>query len=209
MKGFLYKDICVFRTMWKSYAVLIAVFFVLTLFGIYDLSFMGTFVPILLCMGTVSSLSVDEQVKWDRFAVSVPNGRAKVVRDKYRFLLLSGILALGIELVMALILFLKGDAELIADLSIAVGSIMGVFLISSVSLPLTFRFGYQKARVIAIGVAALMAGGLGSLAVVAALMLHGNDHRFLLIIGVLTLLAVIALPISYTVSIRIYRKKEF
>ena len=209
MKGFLYKDICVFRTMWRSYAILMAVFFVLTLFGIYDLSFMGTFVPILMCMGAMSSISVDEQARWDRFAVSVPNGRAKVVGGKYKFLLLSGVLALGIELLMGLILLLRGDVDLVADLSVAVGSVMGVFVISSVSLPLAFRFGYQKARVITVGVTALLAGGLGSLAVIAALSLHGNDQRFLLIVGVLTLLAVIALPISYKISMRIYSKKEF
>jgi len=209
MKGFLYKDICVFRTMWKSYAILMAVFFVLTIFGIYDLSFMGTFVPILLCMGTLSSMNVDEQAQWDRFAVSVPNGRAKVVREKYLFLLLCGGISLVIGLVLALILFLRGVEDAGATLSVFVGSVMGTLLVSSVSLPLSFRFGYQKARVIAIGVAGLVAGGLGSLAVIAGLMLHGNDYRFMLIVGVLTVLALIALPISYKISGKIYSKKEF
>ena len=209
MKGFLYKDLCICRTMWGSYAIMMGVFFALTILGIYEMSFMGTFIPILMCMGAMSSISLDEQAKWDRFAVSVPNGRARVVRDKYRFLLLCGGISLTIGLVLGLILFLQGAEDAAGTLAIFVGSIMGTLLASSVSLPLSFRFGYQKARVITVGVAALMAGGLGSLAVIAALSLHGEDYRFLLIVGVLTLLAIIALPVSYKISMKIYSKKEF
>lgn len=210
MKGFLYKDLCVLGSAFKSYAALFGVFAVLTLLGIYDLSFMGVFVPVLLCMSTLSSVTLDESARWDRFAVATPKGRDRVVRDKYRLLLLSALLALVLELLLALLLALKGEGAVAENLIVLLLSTFGVLIASAVSLPLAFRFGYQKARIIVVGVSALAAGAIGSLSVIATLTFRGKDVAALLIGGaILTALALLGLPVSYHISRSIYRKKEF
>lgn len=210
MTGFLYKDLCVLGSAFKSYAALFGVFAVLTLLGIYDLSFMGVFIPVLLCMSTLSSVSLDERARWDRFAVAAPRGRERVVRDKYRLLLLSALLAVALELLLALLLALKGEEDVLGNLIGTLLSTLGVLIASAVTLPLAFRFGYQKARIIAVGVSALAAGGIGSLSVIAALTVQGGGMDSLLVGGaVLVALALLFLPVSYHISRSIYRKKAF
>lgn len=209
VNGFLYKDLCLLRNGMKAYAILFAVFFVLTLLNIYDLSFMFVFCSVFTCTSGIGYMAADEQIKWDRFAVATPNGRTKVVRDKYRFVLLMAGGTLVLELAAALLFLLLGHEKILSTLMICVGGIGGSLFINALSLPLMFYFGSQKGRTIAVGVTALLAGGLASLAVIVALMLHGNDQRFLVIAVVLAALAAVALPISYKVSMRIYSKKEF
>ena len=104
MKGFLYKDLALFRNLGKSYLFILAVFFVLTLLHIYPPVFMFMMLSLLIGMFPSTSFSYDELAKWDRFAASVPGGRKKVVQGKYIFALLValGILATGLLLILPL-----------------------------------------------------------------------------------------------------------
>lgn len=210
MTGFLYKDLCLYSIMWKSYTLILGLFFALTLFDAFDISFLFSFFPILLCTGVVSLSSLDEQARWDRFAAAVPGGRWKVVRDKYRFTLLSALFCLALEGGMALLLALAGRENALSSLVVCVVSVFACLLLSAVALPLTFRFGYQKARVITVTFTAVAAGAAASLATAAALAFRGGDKlNPWLIVAVLALLDIPALAVSRRVSLRIYEKKEF
>lgn len=210
MKGFLYKDLCLYSGMWKSYTLIYLLFFALTLFDLLDVSYLFSFFPILLCAGVISLSSLDEQARWDRFAVAVPGGRRKVVRDKYRLALLSVLFCLALEGVMALLLALAGREEALSDLMICAISLFACLLLCSVALPLTFHFGYQKARIVTTAFTAIGAGTMTSLATIASLALRGGDKLNLwFIVVTLALLDLPALAISWRVSLRIYAKKEF
>lgn len=210
MKGFLYKDLCLYGGMWKSYTLIYVLFFALTLFDLLDVSFLFSFFPILLCAGVISLSTLDEQARWDRFAVAVPGGRRKVVRDKYRLALLSTLFCLALEGVMALLLALAGQESALADLMISLGSLFACLLLCSIALPLTFRFGYQKARIVIVAFTAIGAGTMTSLATIASLALRGGDklNLWFIVVG-LALLDIPALAVSRSLSLRIYAKKDF
>lgn len=210
MKGFLYKDLCLYGAMWKSYTLILGLFFTLTLFDVFDISFLFSFFPILLCTGVVSLSSLDEQARWDRFAAAVPGGRRKAVGDKYRFALLSALFCLALEGGMALLLALAGRENALSSLVVCVASVFACLLLSAVALPLTFRFGYQKARIVTVAFTAIGVGTMTSLATMASLALRGGDKLNLWFIAAgLALLDLPALAVSWRVSLRIYGKKDF
>ena len=132
MKGFIYKDLCLLGSVWKSYAFIFVMFLALTVTGVYDVSFLFMMVSVILCMYPSSSFSYDGLAKWDRFAVSVPNGRVKVVRAKYGFALLLGAFSLVMGLLLSLPAAFLGRMELSEGLLTCVGGAAGALLINAV-----------------------------------------------------------------------------
>ena len=209
MKGFIYKDLCLLGSVWKSYAFILVMFSALTVTGVYDVSFLFMMVSVILCMYPSSSFSYDELAKWDRFAVSVPNGRVKVVRAKYGFALLLGAFSLVMGLLLSLPAAFLGRMELSEGLLTCVGGAAGALLINAILLPLLFRFGAQKGRILLIAVVAALAGVLGALLAIGGMTAFGSGLLDSFVLVVLPVLTLLALFISYRISLGIYQKKEF
>lgn len=209
MKGFIYKDLCLLGSVWKSYAFIFVMFLALTVTGVYDVSFLFMMVSVILCMYPSSSFSYDELAKWDRFAVSVPNGRVKVVRAKYGFALLLGAFSLVMGLLLSLPAAFLGRMELSEGLLTCVGGAAGALLINAIMLPLLFRFGAQKGRILLIAVVAALAGVLGALLAIGGMTAFGSGLLDSFVLVVLPVLTLLALFISYRISLGIYQKKEF
>lgn len=209
MKGFIYKDLCLLGSVWKSYAFILVMFSVLTVTGIYDVSFLFMMVSVILCMYPSTSFSYDELAKWDRFAVSVPNGRVTVVRSKYGFALLLGAASLVFDLLLSLLAAFLGRMELGNGLLTCVGGVAGALLINALMLPLLFRFGAQKGRILLIAVGAALAGVLGALLAIGGMTAFGSGLLKSFVLVVLPVLTLLTLFVSYRVSLGIYQKKEF
>ena len=209
MKGFIYKDLCLLGSVWKSYAFILVMFSALTVTGVYDVSFLFMMVSVILCMYPSTSFSYDELAKWDRFAVSVPNGRVKVVRAKYGFALLLGAASLVFDLLLSLLAAFLGRMELGNGLLTCVGGVAGALLINALMLPLLFRFGAQKGRILLIAVVAALAGVLGALLAIGGMTAFGSGLLESFVLVVLPVLTLLTLFVSYRVSLGIYQKKEF
>lgn len=209
MKGFIYKDLCLLGSVWKSYVFILLMFSALTVTGVYDVSFLFMMVSIILCMYPSTSFSYDELAKWDRFAVSVPNGRVKVVRAKYGFALLLGAFSLVFDLLLALLAAFLDRMELGNVLLSCVGGVAGALLLNAVMLPLLFRFGAQKGRILLIAVGAALAGVLGALLAIGGMTAFGSGRLEPFVFVVLPAPTLLALFVSYRVSLGIYQKKEF
>lgn len=209
MKGFIYKDLCLLGSVWKSYAFILVMFSALTVTGVYDVSFLFMMVSVILCMYPSTSFSYDELAKWDRFAVSVPNGRVTVVRAKYGFALLLGAASLVFDLLLSLLAAFLGRMELGNGLLTCVGGVAGALLINALMLPLLFRFGAQKGRILLIAVVAALAGVLGALLAIGGMTAFGSGLLESFVLVVLPVLTLLTLFVSYRVSLGIYQKKEF
>ena len=209
MKGFIYKDLCLLGSVWKSYAFILVMFSALTVTGVYDVSFLFMMVSVILCMYPSTSFSYDELAKWDRFAVSVPNGRVTVVRAKYGFALLLGAASLVFDLLLSLLAAFLGRMELGNGLLTCVGGVAGALLINALMLPLLFRFGAQKGRILLIAVVAALAGVLGALLAIGGMTAFGSGLLKSFVLVVLPVLTLLTLFVSYRVSLGIYQKKDF
>ncbi len=201
MRGLLIKDWYQARKYCRSLLLIAVVFAAVsvfsdnTLFAIYPLM-LGALLPVTLH-------AYDERSGFLRCACTMPVSRRNVVASRYAELLLA--LGLGLAVLGAVrtigALFGAGDTGSTAELLVM--ALLSVDL-AALLLPLIFRFGTERARM-------LMFFVIGAL--VALMLLFGSDLSARLLdmhavvrYGVIAL-GLAVLPLSYLLSLRIYRKK--
>ena len=202
MKGLLLKDFYNVKNLILYYALVAAVFAVVSVVSSNIYFFCGFM--IFISVGLVSStISYDAQDKWDRYALSSGVSRRTAVLSKYVFTVVTILCSLALGLILALAL---GYRQAVDFLPVVAYSFAGVLSVGIV-LPCFFRFGVEKARVIYMIVivftVALMVGGIS---VFERLNFAAQAPWMLVLLAVLS---VAILAISYFVSLRIYRNKEF
>lgn len=210
MIGLVKKDFYLVQTLFKSYALLYAVFFVLTLFGVYGSTVLTTFMAMMCIMIPVNTFSYDEQAHWEGYAVALPTGRAGYVQAKYLFSLLIAFGSGLLSLLLSTLLFVLGKA----DGSILTGSIfpdlvpVGIgLMMNALLLPIFFKVGVQKGRIflmVAIGVVVAVMVAL-TMVLSAAFEAFSLSSPVLLLLPLLGLLTLIP---SYFISQKIFRRKD-
>lgn len=212
MMGLVWKDLYVMKSMGRSYIFMFGIFAFMSLLGIYDgISFVSFLMVMMLIMMPINTFAYDEQAKWDRYAAATPAGRKGVVAGKYLFTAL--LLAAGLLLCAGLqagmyAMDLHGDDGLL-DMMMAsmVAASVGAIL-NAVLLPLLFKFGTQKGRMFLMVSVAIGTGGIVALLGVLSGSVPDVDRLMGTIVGLLPILAVGLMVISYFVSVGIYGKKE-
>lgn len=170
MMGLIKKDVYLSLSMLKSYVVVAAVFALLTMTGIYDISFFVTYLSVMCIMIPVNLFAYDEQARWDKYAAALPAGRAGMVKARYLFTILicfgTLVFALLLQLIVALFTGVQGQERTDLLLSGLLPTAYGIFM-NAVLLPLLFKFGSQKGRlylILALGVGVgVIFGGLTGL----------------------------------------------
>lgn len=214
MNGLLRKELLLLKSSGKTYIFLILFYAVFSLFS--NSTMFSTLATLILLLLPLTSFSLDELARWDKFAAALPGGRRAVVKSKYQllFLTLAGALILSV-LVGVLVYFFGRDQsttlpELVVTALICV--VMGL-LINCLLYPFLFKYGAQKARLyLALGIGIAMA----LIAVVIFLFRLNNAPLEMLqelplaaIAAALIVLLAAAVVISYRISCRIYDNKEF
>ena len=87
MTGLIMKDILVMRKALKSYLFIMVLYAVMAWLDILNFGFIITFIQVMLMVLPITAFAYDEQAKWDRYAMSLPLGRSKVVGARYLFVL--------------------------------------------------------------------------------------------------------------------------
>ena len=111
MTGLITKDFLVMRKMLRSYLLMIVVYTILAYLDFFDYSFIITFVQVALSVLPISAVAYDEQSKWDRYAMSLPLGRSRVVGARYLFVLLLTLFTVAFGLAGTALLYLAHQAD--------------------------------------------------------------------------------------------------
>ena len=88
MTGLLLKDALVLKKSLNTYLLLLAVYAVLTVTGLFSISFVAAFLEVIAMMLPMSAFAFDEQAHWDRYAAALPLSRRDLVAARYLFTLL-------------------------------------------------------------------------------------------------------------------------
>lgn len=214
MIGLAYKDFLVQRkTLWY-YLLVTGLYAVLAAVQVFNLGvvggvavFIGAFIP-------TSAFTYDEQVKWEAYAAAAPGGRRDLVRGRYLFtagcVAGGGLLTLACMGVTALLGFREEDA---VTLIVTAVTCTGVaLLVNCVMLPLLFKFGTGKARVVFMIFFGVVFGGL---VLVGVLLSSGWEPSeppgwaLAALPWAALLLPAAAVVVSYRVSLGICMKKEY
>lgn len=206
MKGLLLKDFYTMRRNARTLALMLIVYIAIGAFLNNGLMTLGV-ISVMGVVTTLSLFSYDELAKWDNYAFSLPVSRREIVSARY----ISGLIVLGIgiaaSLVMWGVLALLGSrgqpAEVLAGLG---GSVAAALLIISVTFPISFRYGPERAR-IAMMVFFLLPVALFSLGSRLGISTP-KEETVILLLQIAAGVVVLGFLFSWKLSVAIYTKKE-
>ena len=177
-----------------------------------DSSFAVNYSAVFLGMMPAYLLSYDHASGWTEYSFALPLSKELQVAEKYLVGLLCAAAAVVIGGLFITVISLRTGTTPDKDaLSLLAGSVCAILLINGISLPLLYRFGAEKARMIYVltfaGLGALLGGGG---AVMDELQQNGPGSGPLpvpLWLAAVLLLAVLALyAVSWRVSVAWYGK---
>ncbi|WP_321301575.1 ABC-2 transporter permease [uncultured Sphaerochaeta sp.] len=195
------KDIYVLKR--KSEPTLFIIVFFAVFAGLQGGFLYTAMCTMMMIMLTLTTFAYDQSDGWEAYVSALPVSREAVVQSKYIFGILT--VAVSILLVMVSSVVFRGFqiAAMINALQMQV--YLGLFFLS-LNYPLILKFGFEKSRVWYILITFLIVGAgsaFSSIASQTGLQINGLVSSFagLLVIGLLLL--------SYGISLRIIKHKEF
>lgn len=213
MKSLVLKDLYTVLHNSKAFlVVIIGMSFFLSFTTNGDTGFYNIFCAIMSSMLVVTTFSFDHLSNWEPYAMILPITRKDVVRGKFALLFL--VCAAGTVLGFVLgLLSCTLLPSLTLDLREQVFYLFPAFSISlfmgSLSIPLIFKFGAEKARVL------LMAAFcIPSVLLILALKtaenfgVHLSEQTFITILVFSPLLVLVFAFFMYQISCRVFEKKE-
>ncbi|MDD4571123.1 MAG: ABC-2 transporter permease [Clostridia bacterium] len=209
MRGLLLKDLINLKTYGRSVILIVTVFTAFAFFS-DDSSFTTTFISILFAIMAITSMSYDELAKWNIYALSMPISRKELVLEKYLLAFILVCLGVAISLIIAVIpVFMGNKADLLMLMLTVLTSGSVALIMLTILLPLVYKFGIEKSRIILFIVLFIPSILLAILAQTGLIM--PNKATDLLIITLLQILPIVALVLfvaSYFISVAIFNNKE-
>jgi len=210
MNSLILKDFISLKSYSKSLAIIIGFFTIIT-FTNDELSFLSGMIILIMSMLPITSFSYDQHAKWDLFSQTLPVSRKQLVMSKYVLGIISiiagAILAILLNVVVLLVKSLEVDVWYLFLANSLIALVALLYL--SILIPLVYKFGVEKSRLLMIVVLAIpsvLAIGL-SKAGVSIPVLDEITPAILVAIGLVFVVCVML--ISYVISVRIYMKKDF
>lgn len=206
MLGLIKKDFLIIKNNLKLIIVMLMVFFIMALGGQFNISFIPTFIIVMLF---ISTFSYDEYNNWDAYAITLPGGRKSIVKSKYITSLFLTLLSAVITVLLNCLISVINNTDVNEFISSLLGSICAIVIIQSIMYPLIFKFGMEKGRIVLFILVFVMVGVItllkNTIKIPTILVVLFNDYWFI----VIPIILVISLLISYKISEKIYLKKEF
>ncbi len=207
MKGLLIKDFINLRKYGKSVLVIL-VFYIIFSFVMDNIMFLSGMIVLLFSMMAVTSFSYDKLAGWDKYAMSLPLPRRTIVSSKYVLALILAICGMVLSVVAGLILGLFRDTGDITQQLVTSYALFSVgILFLSIMLPLVYKFGVEKSRlmmmlIFAIPVVAVFVLGQTGISV-------PDETEVTRLIAFSSVVIIPLYAFSWILSYYIYEKKEF
>lgn len=212
MTGLLKKD---FRLLAKYGKVVLLMMGVFLLASIYskDITFSAGVIVIMGLMMTVNTISYDDMAHFTEYSVTLPISRARQVVEKY--ILSICILAIGVGVVAVLNLIFRilwpEHTDMMENVSAMLLCMSLGLVMLSLMIPLVYKFGAEKARIIIILIgmspALLLPLAMGGSETAAAVSI--SDEALFFLFSCSPLVGLACMAVSCFISVRIFQKKEF
>ena len=219
IKGLILKDFQALKS-YKSTVLFMIILFVGGGFLNDDIiNFIPVTLPICFEMLGISSFSYDNLAKSDKYILTFPVNKKDMVKARYIYILLFTLFGsiFGLICTIAVKMIKAGgiiNIEILKnELAIALGGLLGIIFLQTFQIPIMYKFGAEKGRIIQlIMIIALMLG----ISVITTLFMRIFEISLESFSVMLTdyLIAIIAVAVifiyvlSYILSCKIYEKKE-
>lgn len=203
MKGLLLKDFYTLSKQMKIFLVMLVIFACMPGMS------MAPFAIIYSAMLPITALAYDERSKWDDLALMMPYSVKSLVISKYLLGYIAVVAATAISLAAQFVIALVQKATVASEniYIIFVMALIGTVL-QALNLPLMFRIGVEKARILFfLIVAAVVAVGTIFADKIGPMLSEINADIFV-VYGLIALAALVINIISICLSIVLYKKKR-
>lgn len=200
MTGILLKDIYNIRKQILWYLAITAVFFVLSV-ALKNLAFVSSMILFVTLSVPMTAVAYEERENWQKFLVASGTDVRIIVLEKY---LLGAIFYAFGAIIYLMAVLLSGDGafswnEYVIPIAMSVVAMSGM-------LPLIFKFGVEKGRVmIVVIVVVTVLIWVGLLTLIDKM----TAVSVPIVVTLSVAIAIAALLVSYFVSVHIYKRKEF
>ncbi len=203
MKGLILKDFINLKKQSKVIGVLV-VFYLLLAITTKNNSMFGAMMLILFAMMPITAISYDERANWDKYGLTMPVSRTEMVLSKYILGLILSSFALVLNFIVQILMGTEMNTENITIVFV----IFGVSIIFfSLLLPIMFKFGVEKGRMLMILV--LMLPTIIIMLLPEIVKTPPSEEMITKALYALPFIIVIIYVLSIFISINIYNKKEF
>lgn len=206
MKGLIIKDLKNLRKYSRTVFIML-LFFAVLAYVSKDTAFIKGMIVLLFSFMSITSFSYDKQTKWDAFALALPISRKAVVLSKYVLALLLSLLGMLLSACIGTMdhyLFAKTGtiAEVLLE-SYALFAVAIVYL--SILLPLVYKFGAERSRLLIIAVFAIPAVIIGIGSQSGSL---PDEQLIMQLLRFSPLILIVSFGLSFVISKAIFQKKE-
>jgi len=175
-------------------------------------SFISGMIVLVFAMMVITTMSYDDLARWDTYALTMPISRKEVVLSKYLLLLMLDLTGVVLALALAFVgSFFRGTGITVETLLGILIVLMIAVIFGSVLIPMIYKFGTEKARLMIILCAAIPTAVvlvLGQLNIPFPAI--GNEETvFWTIMIAMAFISLVVFFASYFISVKIYQKKEF
>lgn len=144
MRGLLIKDFIILKAQSRVMLVVFAFYVIMGIVG-GNREMFGFIMIFLMIMLPITAMAYDERSKWDKYALTMPVSRQDLVINKY----LLGLILAGTAFLLNIVLQLLAGAESMGEVfPLSLGLLGGALLILAILLPLNFKFGVEKGRLL-------------------------------------------------------------
>jgi hypothetical protein len=206
MIGLLIKDFLVLKKYICTLFILVAIYVVFS-FTSGNMSFLNGMVSVVFAMIVITTFSYDDLAKWDKYALSMPITRKEMVLSKYLiafiFMITGSVVSILSTVIFTLI---KGsDFDIVLFLPIIIIS-EGAVLFNSILIPLIYKFGVEKSRImifIVLAIPTVIVIILGKMNITMP-----SEETLIKFFYFSPLVVILFLCLSIFISTEIYKNKE-
>lgn len=214
MAGLLEKDI---RLIWGNRQSLLLFFALAVVLGFsQDGTFILGYFPFAIIILIINTIAYDELDNGFQFLMTLPINAKTYVREKYIFSFAGGIVSwlISATLYFAAKIVHGTQLDVISELPVIVTFLPIIILMAAFMIPMQIKFGVEKSRAVVAGIC----GAIGACILIFAKFAGQNGKNIFAfldhmngwgIVGIGIVLTAVITAISYIISVKIMKKKEF
>lgn len=211
MTGLILKDILNLKKYMKQLGITLMVFIFIAI-NLKSPSYLIFMMILITSMMIVTSMAYDENTKWDKYALTMPITKKDLVKSKYVLLVIFALSGGIISLIIGFIISKLTGVGNYEEMMLTSGGVaLASLVLFSILLPVIFKMGIEKARIIMMIIFALptiLITGLTSFLKDLSIPLPTEEQmRYLGYASPFIVLLI--LVISYRLSVGILNKKDF
>lgn len=209
MIGLIKKDLLIIKNNAKALLVIVLMNIIFSFTCDSDITFIIPFLAVVL---HISTFSYDDFNNWNAYAITLPQGRQKIVQAKYLSVILTSLLVAILSILISLTVSISKNSLDLNDLfSSTATSLVAISIIISLLIPFILKYGSEKGRII---IFAFVFGFIGLIALISKLTTIKIPSSILTLLNnygevILIIFSILILIVSYLISQKIYSKKEF